>query len=95
MSAQPIPAAGATPPFTGTTVEQGVAQLIGAKPDQIRALGKTAMGFRVEIEGVQMGLKMPMPAIENALLRVGRHVWKVSWINEKDFTSQQLTVVGT
>lgn len=77
------------------TIEEAVALMIGVKKDVIRNLGKTPMGFRVEIEGQQLGMGAPMPVVSDALLRVGRHAWLINWKSPKDFKAFQLTVPGT
>lgn len=74
--------------------QDAVAKLIGAKPDQIKGMAKTAGEFRLELEGVKMGLKQPMPVVDKGLLRVGRHIWSVTW-DGNDGKAEQLTVAGT
>jgi hypothetical protein len=71
-----------------------VAKLIGVKSEQIKGMAKTAGEFRLELEGVKIGLKQPMPLVDKGLLRVGRHLWSVTW-DGKDGKAEQLTVAGT
>ena len=73
---------------------EAVAKIIGVEPAKLPRL--IAENGRLEIEREQMGHRQEMPILEVPnLLRVGRHVWLVTWKGPEDHSAVPLTQPGT
>jgi hypothetical protein len=73
---------------------EAVGKIIGIEAAKVPKL--IAENGRLEIERGQMGHKQEMPILETPnLLRVGRHLWMVTWKGPEDHSAIQLTQPGT
>ena len=73
---------------------EAVGKIIGAEPGKVQRL--IHENGRLEIEREQMGHRQEMPTLETAhLLRVGRHLWMVTWNGPENHSAIQLTQPGT
>ena len=71
-------------------VIEAVSLMIGLDADKTTKM--IMENGRMEIEGLQVGLKRPMPALnEPSLMRTGRHVWLVTWSDPENFSAERLT----
>lgn len=81
-------------------VSEAISKLIGIPESKIPSLLKDGPDdHKLCLDGTILGLKMPVPACNGALLRVGRHLWKVTWMEENgniiERKAEQLTQAGT
>lgn len=73
---------------------EAVGKIIGVDTDKVPKL--IAENGRLEIEREQRGHKQEMPILDTPhLLRVGRHLWMVTWKGPEEHTAIQLTQPGT
>lgn len=75
-------------------VIEAVGKIIGVDTEKVARL--IAENGRLEIECEQQGRRMEMPTLDTPhLLRVGRHLWMVTWKGPEDHSAIQLTQPGT
>lgn len=81
-------------------VLQAISKLIKVSEERIPVLMKDGPEDRkLCLDGDLVGLKQAMPNIRGGLLRVGRHLWKVTWVEENgnliEKNCEPLTQSGT
>lgn len=73
---------------------EAVGKIIGVGADKVSRM--VAENGRLEIERSQMGHRQEMPILtETHMLRVGRHLWVITWNGPEDHSAVQLTQPGT